>query len=277
MSDTRRVHPALAALANLVGIGLGYVYLGRLRYAFALLGVAVGVLAIAGWSRLVFVPDAIVFLAVTAALIGLFPIVHCAVMAVRVPERAAVAYNRWWFYGLWILVSWFLTDVIVATRPTLFGFEPFRLPAASMAPTLDRGDFIMADTWHYDREQPQYGDLVVFSVPGQADIHYVKRIIGLPGDRIELRDDVLIRNGGSIKEHYLLLSSRRSNAMRNFGPAEVPDEHYFVLGDNRHNSRDSRFFGSVGRKFLHGRVVHRWFSYDDGVRWDRFPEHVGEN
>ena len=87
----------------------------------------------------------------------------------------------------------------------------------------------------------------------------------------------MIRNGDSVGEPYVSLLSNRSNTMKNFGPTQIPDGHYFVLGDNRHNSLDSRIFGAVGRDLLHGRVVHRWFSYDDDIRWERFPEYVGDD
>lgn len=271
--DVRRVSALAAALANVVGIGLGYVYLGRIIYAFALLGVVVGTLAVAGWTRLVFVPEAIPALAIAALLIGLTPIVHCTVLAMREPEHPARSYNRWWFYVGWIVASFFVTDAIAALRPTLFGFEPFRLPAASMAPTLERGDFIMVDTWHYRRTEPAFGDLTVFEEP-MSGVPYVKRVVGLPGDRIEVRDDVLIRNGQAVEEPYIRVAPNRNDSMRDFAPVVVPDDHYFMLGDNRRNSRDSRLFGAVSSEALHGRVVHRWFAWDNGVRWEQFPQYL---
>ena len=273
----RTVSAVPAALANIVGIGLGYVYVGRLQYALAFIGVVICAVAMVGWSRLVFVPDAITIIVVACMLIGLVPIVHCALIALRAAEQPRRAYNRWWVYVLWIIASWILGEILVSARPVLFGFEPFRLPAASMAPTLERGDFVMVDSWYYDREEPRFGDLVVFTVPERDGVLYVKRIVGMPGDHVELRDDALIRNGDSVEEPYVSLTSRRSDAMRNFGPVDIPDNHYWLLGDNRHNSRDSRVFGAVGGDLLHGRVVHRWFSYDDGIRWDRFPEYVEQD
>ena len=266
-----------AAIANVFGLGLGYVYLGRMRLAFVLFAAVLSLFAVAGWSRLILEPSAIYFIAGAALLTGLFPIVHCATIALREREAPTRRYNRWWFYVLWIAASWLLSNLLIQSRATLFGFEPFRIPATSMSPTIDQGDFIMTDTWHFDRVPPRHGDLVVFGLPHDPQIKYVKRIVGLPGDLIEIRDDVLYRNGEAIEENYIPLTPDTSRASRNFGPVETPPEHFFMLGDNRHRSKDSRYIGAINRNLLHGRVVHRWFAYADGILWNRFPASLLEN
>lgn len=271
----RQIGPVRAALFNLLGPGLGYLYLGRMRLAFVLLAAGLGIAAFAGWSRLILSPEATYVFGALIATIGLVPFIHCAVLAARNREVPTRPYNRWWVYVLWIIGAWILSNLLTQIRAPVFGFEPFRIPATSMAPTIREGDFVMTDTWYFDRTKPQHGDLVVFGLPSDPAVKFVKRVVGLPGDRIEIRNDVLYRNGKALEEPYITLVGASFTAASNFGPVDTPDGHYFMLGDNRHRSKDSRFIGAISRDLLHGRVEHRWFAYNDGIRWERFPERLG--
>ncbi len=271
----RQLGPIRAVFSNLLGLGLGYVYVGRIQLAFAYIGIIVGLIAVAGWSRFVFHPSALYVFAAIAACVTLFVLIHCWLIAARNRTAVAHSYNRWWFYVLWLVISWFVSQGIILSRPVVFGFEPFSIPSNSMAPVLQGGDYVMTDTWYFDHANPQYGDFVVFRVPGNVGVKYVKRVVGLPGDRIEIRNDVLIRNGQTIDEPFIQLTPQGPSSSRNFGPVTTPSDSYFVLGDNRHRSRDSRYIGPIDGSLLHGRVVHRWFAYRGEVLWDRFPEMLG--
>ena len=270
----RTIGPVRAGLASLLVLGLGYVYVGRIKLAIAVVLGAVGLIAVAGWTRLVFDPLAVYVLAAVAGLVVILVIVHSVLIALRNREAPSQWYNRWWFYVLWVLATLLASEVLVSSRPILFGFEPLRVPSSSMAPLLQRGDFIMADTWHFRNAEPQYGDLIVFRVPSAPSVKYLKRVVGLPGDMIEIRGDVLTRNGLEIEEPYIQLTDRGPAGSVDFGPEEVPEDSYFVLGDNRHRAKDSRYIGSIDRRFLHGLVVHRWFAFGESVRWERFPERL---
>ena len=83
---------------------------------------------------------------------------------------------------------------------------------------------------------------------------------------------MLIRNGAPVVEEFIILTGARAAIMSSLGPMFVADDHYIVLGDNRHNARDSRFIGPIHKDLLHGRVEYRWFASDDGISWSRFPE-----
>ena len=265
-----------AALANLFFSGLGYVYLGRLSLAIVLLIASLGAVAVAGWSGLVFEPERIYALAALAVGVVVATAIHAAVLARRSPELPAKSYNRWWFYVLWVAAWWFLPDLVLQYRAPLLGFEPFRVPSSSMAPVIERGDFIMADTGYFSQHAPARGQLAVFRRPGNEDVLYIKRIVGLPGDIIEIRDNVLFRNGEAVDEPYIKLAypGRRED----FAPFATPQGSYFLMGDNRHNSLDSRMMGAIPAALLHGRVEHRWFAFEPGtgIRWERFPERLSE-
>ena len=170
------------------------------------------------------------------------------------------------------------------------------VPTGSMQPTIVEGDRILIDKLAYDLRvpftslslqrlaEPQRGDIVVFD-SAVADKMLVKRLIGLPGDVVEMRDNQLILNGTALHyrdirqegdavfavedlagvPHRIRLSLNRPNAYRSFGPVTVPADHYLMLGDNRDNSADSRMIGFVPRSELRGRseTVVLSFDYND--------------
>lgn len=219
--------------------------------------------------------------------------------------------------------------------------EPFRIPSGSMVPTLAIGDHILVTKYSYgwrvpltripmgEVQIPERGDVVVFVFPGSdegkmsywldlpfppiATLDYVKRVVGLPGDIIEVRDNVLYVNGNPQKKtpvdrfafvddgcrshktkeyvenlegkDHAILNATSFGAMRmaDFGPKEVPQGHIFAMGDNRDHSSDSRFWGTVPVRNLKGKARFVWLSYDQcqnelpllgKIRSERFGEPV---
>ena len=141
----------------------------------------------------------------------------------------------------------FLIILIVAFA-LVFGFvrpfvlEAFQVPSGSMVPTLKVGDRFMANKFIYRFHEPERGDIVVFrSVEGENE-DLVKRVVGLPGDEVTVQDGVLSVNGELQEESYL---NKKLPDSGSYGPTKVPEGEVFVMGDNRGNSRDSRFFGPV--------------------------------
>lgn len=129
-----------------------------------------------------------------------------------------------------------------------FVAEVLFIPSASMAPTLEAGDRVLAEKLAYRASEPRRGELVVFEAAGVLN---VKRVAGLAGDRVEIRDGVLHVNGEHRPESYV---DRRLNDGNFFGPVQVPPGHVFLLGDNRQNSLDSRSLGPIPEDNLVGEV-----------------------
>ena len=126
----------------------------------------------------------------------------------------------------------------------------YRVEVISMAPALVEGEYIFINNLSYSAEPLQRGDIIVFKHPGED---LVKRIIGLPGETIEIRDGHVLINGLILNEAYL------KAPMRSTMPAkQIERDHYFVLGDNRNNSSDSRVWGAISKDDIIGRV---WFVY----------------
>ncbi len=178
--------------------------------------------------------------------------------------------------------------------------EPFRIPSGSMMPTLLHGDFILVNKFTYGlrlpvlhnkvwaNNLPERGDVAVFRYPKNPSLDYIKRVIGLPGDRLEYRDKTIYVNGEAMEQVDLgtYIGKGRDSAMsgsnkrqENLNPVEhemlindrrlsidsswtVPDDHYFVMGDNRDNSNDSRVWGMVPEQNLVGRAFMIWMNWD---------------
>ena len=196
-----------------------------------------------------------------------------------------------------------------------FVAEPFRIPSGSMMPTLLIGDFILVEKYAYglrlpvthdkiiDIDEPKRGDVVVFRYPRNPGTDYIKRVIGLPGDRIVYMDKTIYVNGEPMKQEPLgvYVASGASSAMTGAShrreylgnvvhdilvratptmPAReyiVPEGEYFVMGDNRDNSNDSRFWGTVPEENLVGKAVMIWMSWDwsnGGIQWNRIGKSI---
>jgi signal peptidase I len=176
-----------------------------------------------------------------------------------------------------------------------FLYEPFQIPSGSMLPTLKIGDFILVNKFHYglrlpvlnsrflSNHDPQHGDVIVFRYPEDPSINYIKRVVGVPGDLITYQDKTLFINGErqpqrliarlppAHPEQLLLSETLAGKPHRIYhdlyrpvmnGQWKVPAGHYFVLGDNRDNSRDSRDWGFVPEELLVGKAVAVWMHWD---------------
>jgi signal peptidase I len=165
-----------------------------------------------------------------------------------------------WETFMMLIVAFDLVFGLV--RP--FVAEPMHVPSESMAPTLQVQDRVLTNKLAYDFANPDRGDLVVFeSVQATNDEDVVKRVIGLPGDEISAENGVLLVNGEAQDESYVAAeqppASRKPPGSDSFGPLTVPQDHVFVMGDNRTNSYDSRFFGPVPNENLLGEVSLRFW------------------
>jgi signal peptidase I len=270
--QTRRVHPALALLAGLLQLGLGYVYIGRIRSAFIGFAVIYTVLLFLSWTRLV--TYSVVFLWFSWAWVILLYaviLIHPVVLAARRREVPQTRYNRWWFYVLWVVAASFLGLLLATNRATWFGYEPFRIPSKGMSPTVEEGDFVLADSWRYRHHEPVIGEIVIVERPETRGVKYIKRVVAVGGDSVEMRDGVIYRNGQAIEEPYIHAPLPYSGSPRNFPPSTLAPGEIYVLGDYRDNSMDSRQWGPFRTSSLRGRVQYVWLSIDQNnrIRWQR--------
>jgi signal peptidase I len=133
-----------------------------------------------------------------------------------------------------------------------YAVASYYIPSASMEDTLRKGDLLIADKFSFKvlQEEPQRGDVVIFQYPENRRQDYIKRTIGLPGDTVEVRNGIVYVNGQELKEDYI-----KERPDHSYGPIAVPQGNYFMMGDNRNHSSDSRVWGFVPRKNLEGRAL----------------------
>jgi signal peptidase I len=296
----------IAVILSLFAPSLGMLYVAQLVWAAIYFFAAIGIVA------LMFVliprfPYAVIFLSFALNVIGA---IHSYRFASLYPaDKARPHYSRWYgllgiYLGTWFIVFGFRS----------FLFEPFKAPAGSMLPTIEVGSYLITQKWGYGHygsygftpfqqqisAELQRGDIIVFDYPDKRSVQYVKRLIGLPGDKITYRDKQLSINGKAIPhrnegEYLNLNNAERPEHLTRFVETldgkeysvvedekinriypdtisflskekckyeaqavtcEVPAGHYYFMGDNRDNSRDSRYWGFVPADHIVGKVVY---------------------
>ena len=231
-----------------------------------------------------------------------------AVVAVR-PEPIPAGAHR---VGLLVAAQSLIFLIVIAIFIITFCVQPFRIPSGSMEPTLMIGDFLLVDKQVGDaagdsslllpHTSVHRGEIVVFHYPVDPAIHLVKRIVGVPGDHIRLREGRVFINGAPVTEPYAMyrpsgpdnfrdnfprmqsadpnIDSRWWLRMRKLidnGELIVPEDSYFVLGDNRNESDDSRYWGFVPREAIVGSPLVIYFSLRQGTDDESAPRERGES
>ena len=233
--------------------------------------------------------------------------------------RPSDAKDPWWVeYG-----ASFFPVILAVFLLRSFLAEPFKIPSGSMIPTLQIGDFILVNKYTYgirlpvlnkkviSLNSPQRGDVMVFRYPENPSLYYIKRVVGLPGDRISYQDKRLTINGQAVPlakgedylnterlyytprfvetlgsvQHEILIEPDAPALVAQTGQfpfrdncnynshgvsCEVPPGHYFVMGDNRDNSQDSRYWGFVPDENIVGKAFFIWFNFGDLKRIGSF-------
>ncbi|MDF9407447.1 MAG: Signal peptidase I T [Pelotomaculum sp. PtaB.Bin013] len=141
--------------------------------------------------------------------------------------------------------------VLLAVIIRLFILEPFYIPSGSMEPTLKENDRIIVSKLNYHFQEPKRGDVVVFKYPLDTKRNFVKRMIAVGGETVAIKNSVLYINGQRVSEDYLPQGLRFAD----YGPVEVPAGSYFMMGDNRNNSDDSRVWGFLPKELIVGKAV----------------------
>lgn len=168
-----------------------------------------------------------------------------------------------------------ITAVILALVFRTFIVQAFTIPSGSMLQTVQIGDYLLVnkfaygvkipftDRYLYRGDDPQIGDIIVFKYPRDPSVDYIKRVVGVPGDVVEMRNKQFYRNGQPVHEDYIQqLYPHVIGRLDNVGPLTVPEDSYFVMGDNRDNSEDSRAWGFVPRSSIHGKAWRIYWSWD---------------
>ncbi|MFA6005178.1 MAG: signal peptidase I [Patescibacteria group bacterium] len=147
----------------------------------------------------------------------------------------------------------------------LFIIQPHQVKGSSMFPTFKDKEYILTDKISYKFRNPQRGEVIILQSPANADIDYIKRVIGLPGEHVRVSGGTVFINGKQISESYLEGMETHTfpgGFLQEDNEVVVPDDNYFVMGDNRPGSSDSREFGFVPSSHIIGHVIFRYFPVD---------------
>ena len=191
-----------------------------------------------------------------------------------------VRFNTTVLKAIGLFVTPMVYAVCIALLIRTFVFQGFVIPSGAMKQSILIGDRILVNKYIYTFKEPQRGDIIVFKWPVEPEKSFIKRVVGLPGDTIEGRDKIIYINNEPLEEPYAVhtdphVDPKEVQLRDNFGPITVPDNAFFVMGDNRDNSFDSRFWGFVDRKDIRGKAFVIYYSQDNQDNQVR-PDRIGK-
>jgi signal peptidase I len=279
LTNNKTVNIISAVLLSFFMIGLGQIACGRIKRGVSLyllsqiLSLAAVFIAIQPFPLVNIVAAGLIFISVF-----LFSIIDSVLIA-RNPNNS-LKLKPLIGYSLLVIISIvnsFIMQPVTSKTIKDNYVQAFQIPTASMVPSLLLGDRILVNKTAYTHTGPKRGDIIVFDHPLNTSRTYVRRVVGIGGDTIEIQSNRLYINGEKYNEDYILYTSTKSPSedrqpIDNYGPVSVPSGSFFVLGDNRNNSYDSRYWGFLDANKIEGKVITIYWSWDkenNKVRWER--------
>ena len=291
-----RRKPLIAALLSIVMPGLGQVYNGQAKRGL-IFYVLLGLIGLALIAILMFLPLAPLNVLLPLVLLVsayIYVVIEAIITARRYGDTfEPKMYNRWYIYLLLFAGSVFVIRPVMEHTIRTCWVQTFRFPSGSMEDTLLAGDFLLANKFIYGPKipftdirlsgirKPRPGDVILFKYPKNPKKVFIKRVIAVEGQTVETRDKVVYVDGKKVpippkgKHTDRRILPRHMSRRDNFDPITVPEDKLFVMGDNRDNSHDSRYWGWVPSENIEGKAVLLYWSWDSAsrrVRWGRIGQ-----
>jgi signal peptidase I len=257
MDSLKKRKPILAFLLSLVTPGLGQIYNGQFKKGiFYLIGFLLAYIVFSFLLSKFY--GLIVYLII---ILGFFVFILIDALrgATKLKAIALKPYNKWYIYLIIFLLS------MVVIRP-LLGWtirnniaRAYKIPSSGMEPTLLVGDHLIADMKIYKGEKPKRGDIIIFEFPKDPSKDFIKRVIATEGEKVEIIRNKIHINDQLMDDPWGHFSLPRSS-IEDYGPVKVPQGCLFVMGDNRDNSQDSRFWGFVNIKKVKGKALYLYWA-----------------
>jgi signal peptidase I len=284
--------PWISGIFTVFSFGLGHIYTGEAKRGIILFFIG-QVLSVISYP-LVLLPVIPINLVAVIFIIFAF-YVYCVVDAVRLSRKSKFSYNlkkynKWYVYLLFGLITTFVIQPINGFVIKKNIVQAYKIPSRAMEPTLLAGDHIFVNKLTYNKAQPTHGDIIVFKFPIDPKKDFIKRIVGVAGDEVEIRNKEVFVNNIKADSRFAQFTDsfivpkcppgHREDApcrKDNFGPIKVPKNQLFLMGDNRDQSFDSRFWGFVDLEVVSGKAYWIYWSWDKDksiIRWDRIGKKI---
>ena len=250
-------------LLTLITPGLGQIYNGMLKKGVTY-AVALELVLLVFSPLLLNFYGMICYLAIIIGVI-IFILLEALLKAKRLGEIALKPYNKWYIYLLIFLLSSFAIHPFLSWIIKNNIAKAYKIPSSGMEPTLLDGDHLIANMKPYKGETPKRGDIVIFEYPKDPSKDFIKRVIGLEGEKVEIIGSRIRINDQLIEDPWGYYSEtsvipKAIPALEQFGPVVVPKDSIFVMGDNRNNSHDSRFWGFVHIRQMKGKALYIYWA-----------------
>ncbi len=306
-SEIINSNPYIAVILSIIIPGLGLVYTGKLSLVIKSVITYILFLAFYSWSGFIHMQYGGAILFIFSSIVYLISIMYSFMIAKKPTKQT---YDRPWItlvYSIGVVIYAYLFPIIAED---FLGFRAFRLPSNSMSYSLVMGDHIIVNTWAYNNKTtPSRGDIIAFHYPHNTNQEFLKRCVALPGDELFVseKDLYIHHNEGDkwinenfknhevvvfagklwvknpyMKEHpgihhdeKIINNGNYPMPLFYFDPIKVDADHYFMMGDNRDHSNDSRFWGGVHKEYVIGTVSSIYFSEDEySVNFNRIGSSV---
>lgn len=259
----------IAVLFTILTTGLGHIYCGRVKRGIIFILIPITATVTAFLVLKVYPSFLLLISFLTICIIYL---IYCIFDVIKIAQKQSVHYetkkfNRWYIYLA-------LYTIVIAIPQPLSGeyikqniVQAFKIPSGSMIPTLQIGDMLLAKTDKESKSNINRGDLIIFKYPMDRTKIYIKRVIAIEGETISIKDKKVSINHSIFNEPYIINTDSRifkqtKTPRDNMAPIEVPANSFFVMGDNRDNTHDSRFWGFVKELDIIGKPTILYWSWD---------------
>ena len=266
--------PIVAAILSSVTPGLGQVYNGQIIKGLLFFLATNLFIVLLSFTGLQFSFYGLIAIIMLSLFFWLFIVLEAFFAAKKIKKISFKPYNKWSIYLLIALVTfgmdYVFTDILLKN---ILGIQGYRLQTGSMLPTLQKGEYIMASLKYYNSNTLQKGDLVVFEYPEDPSKNFLKRIVALEGEKLEIKERLVFINNRPLQEDYKIFTKSRMGSKTkdsiapdllrdDYSPVMIPWGTCFVLGDNRDNSYDSRHWGFLPLKNIKGKASYIYLSVD---------------
>lgn len=301
--NTSKRRPVLAGFLSVAATGLGHIYCGHFGKGIILFFISFIFAPIIS-SAIVTSRSTVAFIAVILSIVLLvFVFFYAIIDSVKIAIKADIGYrlkeyNKGYIYLLFIIVSFtYPTNLANTIRKDVL--QPYKIASSSMTPGLLKKDYVMLNKMTYKQKSPEVGDIVIFTNPNKRHMDYIKRIVAMPGDTVEIKENILYINDAPLPyksidkkdmadiknqvdgvakievnrtAQYKIMLSGKTGENQNFDKQRVPNGHCFVLGDNRNMSMDSRAFGMVPLSDIKGRVDYIYIPAESWARFGKYQD-----